>query len=61
MELNGFNNVVLMFGLQHPEMNIIYVFSYYNAKINVYATSITGIKSKVAALLFAPWTKFIVH
>ena len=23
MELNGFNTVVLMFGLQHPEMNII--------------------------------------
>ena len=54
MELNGFKTVMLMFGLQHPEMNIIYVFSYYNSKINVYATSITGILAKMAALLFAP-------
>ena len=60
MELNGFNTV-LIFGLQHPEMNIIYVFSYYNSKINVYATSITGILSKMAALSFAPGTKLIVH
>ena len=54
MELNGFNSIVLIFGLQHPEMNIIYVFSYYNSKLNVYATSMTGTPSKLAAILFVP-------
>ena len=53
MEINGFNTVVLIFGPQHPETNID-VFSYYNSKLTVYATSITGILSKMAALLFAP-------
>ena len=51
MEVNGFNTVVLIFGPQNPEMNID-VFSYYNAKLTVYATSITGRLSKMAALLF---------
>ena len=32
MEFNGFNTVVLIFRLQHPDMNIIDVFSYYNPK-----------------------------
>ena len=33
MELNGFDTVMLICGLQHPE----YVFSYYNSKLNVCA------------------------
>ncbi len=36
MELNCFNTVVLMFGLQHPEKNIVYVFSYYNSKLSTH-------------------------
>ena len=53
MEINGFNTVVLIFGLQHPEMNID-IFSYNNSKLTLYATSTTGILSKMADLLFAP-------
>ena len=38
MELNSFNTVMLIVGLQHPEYEYNrYVFSYYNSKLNIYA------------------------
>ena len=48
---------MLMFDLQHPDINTMYVLSYYNSKLTAYASSITGILSKMAALLFATMNK----
>ena len=44
MGLTGFNTVVIIVGLQHPEVNIIDVFPY--SKLNVYSTRGQDYKEK---------------